>query len=124
MTNEVKLPRETYTAALTTTNDTQVCLAPWMNSKNGTLRWKKLCLTNNHASNVAKVTFWDEHLTVSTPGSYGSTSAPLFTVNVAAGASIQISELSLPAIQFIAGIAADTDNVNVSITVEVEIEIL
>ena len=124
MSNKVQLPRETYTAIVTTTNDTQVCKAPWMNSKNGTLRWKKIAITNTHATNVAAVVFWDQDLDSATPGSYGSNAAPLWIRRVPALTSVQVGELELPAIQFIAGIAADTDNNNVHITVEVEIEIL
>lgn len=130
--NDVKLPRETYTAVVTTTNDTQVCKAPWMNSKNGTLRLKKLIITNAHATDTATVTFWDQDLDSATPGSYGSNSAGLLTLQVPGITStttlqpnpLVLGENECPNIQFIAGIAVDTDKNNLYITAEVEIEIL
>lgn len=124
MTSAVKLPRETYTAVLTTTNDTQVCKAPWMNSKNGTLRLKKLIITNAHATADATVTFWDQDLDSATPGSYGSNAAGLLTLVVGAANLLVLGENECPEIQFIAGIAADTNTNNLHITAEVEIEIL
>jgi hypothetical protein len=132
MSNKVQLPRETYTAIVTTTNDTQVCKAPWMNSKNGTLRLKKLIITNTHASATATVTFWDQDLDSATPGSYGSNAAGLLTLQVPGITStttltpnpLVLGENECPNIQFIAGIAVDTDNNNLHITAEVEIEIL
>jgi hypothetical protein len=129
-TSKVKLPRETYTVTVSTTNDTQLCKAPWMNSKNGTLRLKKLIITNKHATADATVTFWDQDLDSTTPGSYGSNSAGLLSVVVGGIDSIGsanpliLSELQCPNIQFIAGIAVDTDNTTLSVTAEVEIEIL
>ena len=130
MTAPVKLPRETYTAVLSTTNDTQVCKAPWMNSKNGTLRLKKLIITNAHATADATVVFWDQDLDSATPGSYGSNAAELLTLvvggidSVGAANPLILSEDQCPSIQFIAGIAADTNSTTVHITAEVEIEIL
>ena len=112
MTAPVKLPRETYTAVLSTTNDTQVCKAPWMNSKNGTLRLKKLIITNAHATADATVVFWDQDLDSATPGSYGSNAAGLLTLvvggidSVGAANPLILSEDQCPSIQFIAGIAA------------------
>lgn len=130
--NKSNLPRETYTAVVSTTNDTQVCKAPWMNSKNGTLRLKKLIITNAHATDTATVTLWDQDLDSTTPGSYGSNSAGLLTLQVAgitstttiSGNSLVLGENECPNIQFIAGIAVDTDKNNLYITVEVEQEIL
>lgn len=129
-TSKAKFPRETYTATVSTTDDTQVCKAPWMNSKNGTLRLKKLIITNKHATADATVTFWDQDLDSTTPGSYGSNTAGLLSLLVGGIDSIGVanplvlSEDECPNIQFIAGIAVDTDNTTLSITVEVEIEIL
>lgn len=132
MMNRVQLPRETYTAVLSSTDDTQVCKAPWMNSKNGTLRLKKLIITNAHATATATVTIWDQDLDSATPGSYGSNAAGLLTLQVAGITSattlpnnpLVLGENECPNIQFIAGIAADTDSTTVHITAEVEIEIL
>jgi hypothetical protein len=132
MTSAVKLPRETYTVPLTTTDDTQICKAPWMNSKAGTLRLKKMIITNAHATDTATVTFWDQDLDSATPGSYGSNAAGLLTVQVAGitstttipGNTLILGENECPNIQFIAGIAADTDKTTVHVTVEVEQEIL
>lgn len=123
MTTKDILPRETYNATLTTTNDTQVCVSTWQNSKNGTLRWKKLTITNAHATNAAQVLFWDQDTGSATPGSYGSNAAPLYVQYVAAKSTIQIGENELPNQQFIAGIAAKTDNTTVYISVEVEKEL-
>lgn len=130
--NRVQLPRETYTAIVTTTDDTQVCKAPWMNSKNGTLRLKKLIITNTHADTTATVTFWDQDLDSATPGSYGSNAAGLLTLQVPGITStttltsnpLVLGENECPNIQFIAGIAVDTTANNLHITAEVEIEIL
>jgi hypothetical protein len=132
MTNaaSITFPRETYTAVLSTTNDTQVCKAPWMNSKNGTLRLKKLIITNSHATADATVVLWDQDLDSATPGSYGSNSAGLLTLlvggidSVGAANPLILGEDECPNIQFVAGIAADTDQTTVRITVEVEQEIL
>lgn len=130
--NKVNFPRETYTAIVTTTDDTQVCKAPWMNSKNGTLRLKKLIITNTHADTTATVTFWDQDLDSATPGSYGSNAAGLLTLQVPGITStttltsnpLVLGENECPNIQFIAGIAVDTTANNLHITAEVEIEIL
>lgn len=132
MSNKVQLPRETYTVILSSTDDTQLCKAPWMNSKNGTLRLKKLIITNLHADATATITFWDQDLDSATPGSYGSNAAGLLTVAVAGitstttipGNTLVLGENECPNIQFIAGIAADTTATTVHVTAEVEIEIL
>jgi hypothetical protein len=129
MQDKVNLPRETYTAILTTTDDTQVCKVPWMNGKNGTMRLKKLIVTNTHANTDATLTIWDQDLLSATPGSYGSNSAGLLTLVIPDIASapnnvLILGENECPNIQFIAGIAADTTANDIHIVAEVEIEIL
>lgn len=129
MQNKVNFPRETYTGIITTTDDTQVCKVPWMNGKNGTIRLKKLIITNLHANTDATITFWDEDLDSATPGEYGSNSAGLLTLMVpsitdAPSNILILGENECPNIQFIAGIAVDTTAATVHVTAEVEIEIL